>query len=128
MDHQEELDAFFEKWGGRTKAFELIESACLSSGGKFADELSELVSHNPQAKKIVTEIVEITAKGGQFGGSVVPTFVGTPATHGTSTSDDFFKAKSPEYLVSAEFTHDNEAAARNEEDGWPDDGRDIGDA
>jgi hypothetical protein len=128
MNQQDELDVFFEKWGGRTRVFELIESAISSSNGQFADELSALVAQNSYAEKVVTAFAKVASESGQLGGTVVPSFAGTPSTHGTSVVDDFFKAKSPGYLRLAELAHDNEAAARNEDDGWPDDGSDIGDA
>lgn len=126
--NQNDLDIFFERWGGRAKVFELIESAISSPGGRFAEELSTLVEVNPGAAKVIAEMVRVVKTGAPLGDTVVPSFAGTPATHGTSVSDDFFKAKSPGYLCSAEFADDNEAAARNDEDGCPDDGRDIGDA
>lgn len=58
----------------------------------------------------------------------VKSFVGTPETHGTSTADDFFKAKSEEYLQQAELHNDQDEAARNSEDGRPYADTDIGDA
>jgi hypothetical protein len=128
MNHQDELDVFVEKWGGRTRVIEQIESAISSPSGQFAEELSALVAQNPHANKVVTEFTKVATEVGQLGSTVMPSFAGTPSTHGTSVADDFFKAKSQEYLCSAELAHDNEAAARNEDDGWPDDGRDIGDA
>jgi hypothetical protein len=48
-------------------------------------------------------------------------------THGTSTSDDFFKAKSPRYLQNAETQHTLDEMVLNNEEGWPDAGKDIGD-
>jgi hypothetical protein len=107
---------------------QLIESVVSSPTGPFAEELSFLIERNPLARNIVAEMLKVASLSGKLGDTLVPSFVGTTFTHGTSVEDDFFKAKSPAYLWATEFAHDIEAAARNEEDGWPDDGRDIGDA
>jgi hypothetical protein len=128
MNFHDDIAIFFERWGGKSKTFELIESAISSPDGPFAEELSALIERNPLAKNVVAEMIKVGAPSGEFGDTAVASFAGTPFTHGTSVEDDFFKAKSPEYLLAAELGHDNEAASRNEEDGWPDDGRDIGDA
>ena len=127
MNYQDELDGFFEKWGGRPRVVELIESTISAPGDQFAEELSVLVESNYLAKRAVIDIVKVAGTGGQLDDTIVPSFAGTVATHGTSVADDFFKAKSPEYLWSAELEHELEAAARNQEEGWPDEDRDIGD-
>jgi hypothetical protein len=128
VNHQNDIERFFEQWGGRGKTFQLIESVVSSPTGPFAEELSSILEQNPLARNIVAEMLKVTSRSGKLGDKLVPSFVGTPFTHGTSVEDAFFKAKSPAYLWAAELAYDNEAAARNEEDGWPDDGRDIGDA
>lgn len=128
MVYQEGLDQFIEKWGGRTRFFELVEAITSTSGGQFAEELSELIEQNPLAMKLVRDAVSAFNTTAQLGETVPRPFQGTPETWGQSTDDDFFKAKSPQFLLAAEQNHDVEAAARNEDEGWPDDDRNIGDA
>jgi hypothetical protein len=128
MAYEEGLDEFVDKWGGRTRFYELVEAITSTSDGQFAEELSELIEQNPLAKKLVRDIVSGISSTGQLGETVRRPFQGTPETWGKSTDDDFFKAKSHEFLMAAELRHDLEAAARNEEEGWPDNDRDIGDA
>jgi hypothetical protein len=128
MAYKEGLDEFVDKWGGRTRFYELVEAITSKPGGQFAEELSELIEQNPLAMKLVRDVVSGINSTGQLGETVRPPFQGTPETWGKSTDDDFFKAKSHEFLMAAELSHDAEAAARNEEEGWPDDDRDIGDA
>lgn len=128
MAYQENLDEFVDKWGGRTRFYELVEAITLTPGGQFSEELGELIEQNPLAVKLVRGIVSGIKSSGQLGDTLRRPFQGTPQTWGKSTDDDFFKAKSPEFLMAAELRHDEEAAARNEEEGWPDDDREIGDA
>lgn len=127
MSPQEELNAFINKWGGRTRFFQLLEGIQSSPSASFANELSELIQISPYAKDKVAEIIR-TMRGGALDGVVQIPFQGTTHTHGASTADDFFKAKSDEYLHNAEMTHVIEEAHRSEEDGWAYDDKDIGDA
>lgn len=128
MSEQIELDGFVEKWGGRAKVYELMEAVVANPGGAFAEELNALIQRNSLAMKLTRDALGSVQSAGTLGNQFVRPFQGTPETWGASTDDAFFKAKSPEYLRAAESSHDTDAAARNEEEGWPDDGRDIGDA
>lgn len=127
MSTQDELNAFINKWGGRARFFQLLEGIESSPSASFANELSELIEINPYAKEKVTEIIR-TIRGGSLDGVLQIPFQGTTHTHGASTADDFFKAKSEEYLQKAEMTHAIEDAQRSDEDGWAYDDKDIGEA
>jgi len=128
MKNEEELAAFIEKWGGRTQFYELVEGVFSSPEGTFAGELSELINSNQSAKNLVREIAAGIANQTPIEGVLQRPFQGTPETHGKSVDDNFFCAKSPQYLQAAETMHDSEGSARNNEEGWPDDDRDIGEA
>ena len=128
MAYQEDFDKFVDKWGGSTRFYELVEAITSPPVGQFAEELSELIEQNPLANKLVQGIVSVINSRGQLGETVKRPFQGTPGTWGGSSDDALFCAKPPDFLREAELSHDADAVARNEEEGWPDDDRDIGDA
>lgn len=128
MAPQDEFNSFITKWGGRARLFQLLQEFETSPDANFGNELGELVGINPYAKEKIAEIIQVITKGGSLDGVLPEPFQGTTHTHGASTADDFFKAKSDEYLHRAEMTHAIEDAQRSDEEGWAYDDKDIGDA
>ena len=128
MPKHEEYELFVEHWGGRTRFYDLV-ATCLNAGsGAFAEALSMLVQSNAFAKSRVSEILRIVTANGELGKDIQIAFQGTPETHGVSTDDDFFKAKSERFLLNAELQHSLDENALNNEEGWPDADKDIGEA
>lgn len=128
MTQEEELDVFVEKWGGRTLFFQLLEQySALPEKGDFVDELGMLLTHNAIARTRIANSLRVIAGGGQLGDAISTPFQGTCETHGSSTADDFFKAKSPSYLLSAEAYQTIDEMVLNNEEGWSDSGKDVGD-
>ena len=128
MTNQEEYELFVEHWGGRTRFYDLV-AECLNDGsGAFAEALSTLVESNALAKSRVAEILRTISASGELGKNIQVVFQGTPETHSVSTDDDFFKAKSERFLLNAELQHSLDENSLNNEEGWPDDGKDIGEA
>lgn len=128
MSPQEELNAFINKWGGRTRFFQLLEEIQLFPSEGFGNELGKLIEISPYAKEKITEILRIITKGGSLDDVLQEPFQATTHTHGASAADDFFKAKSEEYLHNAEMNYTIEEAQRSDEEGWAYDDKDIGDA
>jgi hypothetical protein len=128
MTQTEEYESFVDDWGGRTRFYELVEKCLHSADNPFAQALRALVERNVLAKAKVAEIVRVVSASAsdKFGDVVQTPFQGTPETHGQSTDDDFFKAKSERYLSKAESMHALDEAALNHEEGWPDADKDIG--
>lgn len=126
LTQQEDFDNFVAEHGGRTKFYELIEETVTMPGGVFAVELNTFIERNVIARSRVADIVRTITISGQLGKEVQTQFQGTPATHSASTADDFFKAKSEEFLRNAEVTQAMDEAALNNDEGWPDSGKDIG--
>lgn len=128
MTEQEEYELFVEHWGGRTRLYDLVANCLKSESEPFKDALGVLVQGNAFANSRVSEILRIVTANGELGDVIQVSFQGTPETHGNSTDDDFFKAKSERYLLNAEFQHALDEDALNNEVGWPDADKDIGDA
>jgi hypothetical protein len=126
LTQQEDFDNFVAEHGGRTKFHELIEETVNTPAGMFAFELNALIKRNAFARSRIADVFRAIKNCGQFGEEVRQQFQGTPATHSDSTADDFYKAKSEEYLRNAEFTHAMDEACLNNDEGWPDSGKDIG--
>lgn len=63
----------------------------------------------------------------EYGDAITLPFQASTLTYGRSVDDDFFKAKSPEYLRDAERHSDQVDALRNDEEGWPYADYDLGD-
>lgn len=128
MTTHEEYECFVEQWGGGVRFYELVAQSLQSQSGEFSEALSNLIEGNSFAKFRVFEILKTISTSGEFGNAVPVAFQGTPQTHGTSTDDDFFKAKSDRYLLNAELQHSMDELALSNEGGWPDADKDIGDA
>lgn len=128
MTMHEEYECFVAQWGGPARIYEHVAKSLESQSGEFTEALSNLVESNTFAKFRVAEILKILTASGNLGDVVPIPFQGTPETHGNSTDDDFFKAKSERYLHNAELQHSMDEVALTNEDGWPDADKDIGDA
>ena len=126
MTQQEELEGFIKSWGGPARFHVLVEKCGVSPDVSFANELSLLVERNAVARSKVTDIFRATSANGQLGDHITKSYQGTCETHGASTADDFFKAKSSAYLLNAEAQNLLDENALNIEEGWPDSGKDIG--
>jgi len=128
LTKQEYFDNFIVGHGGRTKFYELIEETAKDPESMFALELNALIERNVFAQSRIADILRAIKTDGQFGEELQKQFQGTSATHGASTADDFFKAKSEEYLQNAEFIHAMDEKFLNEEEGWPYSDKDISEA
>ena len=128
MTQQEDFDKFVVEYGGITELYKLIEEAGNIPEGIFAVELNSIIERNALARSKIADIFRAIKTCGQFGEEVQQQFQGTTTTHSASTADDFFKAKSEEYLRNAELTHAMDEDSLNNDEGWPDSGKDIGEA
>lgn len=135
MTHQEQWNEFLERQGGWNKFAETINEIYFKTeknesmspqDSELINKLSIFCNTNPFARRALSQLAEAFKKPSPLGDVVSTPFQASTHTHGASTADDYFKSKSDDYLHNAELHNLQDEAIRNNEDGWPDSGVDIG--